>query len=93
VLVVAAATHHLFGGIDLAVIGGWSVATWLTERLSNEVAAHTRQTNQKITDRFARLAHDQIERVCRWLSEQAPSTKSLDQLERAANEAREAMES
>jgi hypothetical protein len=93
VLVVAAATHHLFGGIDLAVIGGWSVATWLTERLSNEVAAHTRQTNQKITDRFARLGHDQIERVCRWLNDQAPSTKSLDQLERVAGEARNLLES
>jgi hypothetical protein len=92
VLVVAAATHHLFGGLDLAVIGGWSLATWLTERLSNEVAAHTRQTNQKITDRFARLAHDQIERVCRWLNDQAPSTKSLDQLEHLLNEAREALE-
>lgn len=93
VLVVAAATHHLFGGLDLAVIGGWSVATWLTERLSNEVASHTRQTNQKITDRFARLAHDQIERVCRWLNEQVPSSKSLDQLERVATEARETLES
>ena len=92
VLVVAAATHHLFGGLDLAVIGGWSVATWLTERLSNEVAAHTRQTNQKITDRFARLAHDQIEKVCRWLNDQAPSTKSLDQLEHLATQAREALE-
>ena len=81
VLVVAAATHHLFGGVDLVVLGGWSVATWLTERLSNEVAAHTRQTNQKITDRFARLAHDQIERLCRWLDDQAPSAKALDELE------------
>jgi hypothetical protein len=92
VLSVVVATHHLFGGIDLAVIGGWSVATWLSERLSNEVAARTRQTNQKITDRFARLAHDQIQRLCRWLDEQAPSTKKLDQLQRQLNETRELLE-
>jgi hypothetical protein len=92
VLVVAAATHHLFGGIDLAVLGGWSVATWLTERLSNEVASHTRATNQKITDRFARLTHDQIEKLCRWLDEQAPTVKMLDQLERALGETREILE-
>ncbi|HSU69605.1 MAG TPA: GTPase domain-containing protein [Tepidisphaeraceae bacterium] len=89
VLIVAAATHHLFGGVDFIVLGGWSLATWLSERLSNEVAAHTRQTNQKITDRFARLAHDQIERLTRWLDEQAPDDKGLDQLERAIDAARE----
>jgi len=82
VLIVAAATHHLFGGVDLIVVGGWSLATWLSERLSNEVASHTRQTNQKITDRFTRLAHEQIERICRWLDDQAPNAKSLDQLEK-----------
>jgi hypothetical protein len=92
VLVVAAATHHLFGGLDLAVLGGWSVATWLTERLSNEVASHTRATNQKITDRFAQLGHEQIEKLCRWLDEQAPKTKTLEQLERAMGEAREVIE-
>ena len=92
VLIVAAATHHLFGGIDVIVLGGWSLATWLTERLSNEVAAHTRQTNQKITDRFARLAHDQIEQICRWLNEQVPAAKALDQLQRALDEARALVE-
>lgn len=92
VLIVAAATHHLFGGIDVIVLGGWSLATWLTERLSNEVAAHTRQTNQKITDRFSRLAHDQIEQICRWLNEQVPAVKALDQIQRALDEARELVE-
>jgi hypothetical protein len=93
VLVVAAATHHLFGGVDFIVLGGWSLATWLSERLSNEVAAHTRQTNQRITDRFTRLAHEQIERVCRWLDDQAPGPKVLDQLERLMNETRETVTS
>jgi hypothetical protein len=90
VLIVAAATHHLFGGVDVIVLGGWSLATWLSERLSNEVAAHTRQTNQRITDRFTRLAHDQIERLTRWLNDQAPQLKTLDQLEKAMDDAREA---
>jgi len=89
VVVVAAATHHLFGGVDLVVLGGWSVATWLSERLSNEVAARTRQTNQRITDRFTRLAHDQIERICRWLNDQAPTAKALEQLEGAMEQTRE----
>jgi len=89
VLIVAAATHHLLGGVDLIVLGGWSLATWLTERLSNEVAAHTRQTNQKITDRFTRLPHDQIERLCRWLDAHAPAFRALDQLEAAPGEARD----
>lgn len=81
VLTVAAATHHLLGGADLVVLGGWSLATWLTERVSNEVAAHTRQTNQKITERFSRLAHDQIDRMCRWLNDRAPSQTLLNQVE------------
>jgi hypothetical protein len=81
VLTVAAATHHLLGGADLVVLGGWSLATWLTERVSNEVAAHTRQTNQKITERFSRLAHEQIDRICRWLNDRAPSQTKLSQVE------------
>ena len=81
VLTVAAATHHLLGGADLVVLGGWSLATWLTERVSNEVAAHTRQTNQKITERFSRLAHEQIDRMCRWLNDRAPSQSMLNRVE------------
>jgi len=81
--------HLAIAFLVLAVLGGWSVATWLTERLSNEVASHTRATNQKITDRFAQLGHEQIEKLCRWLDEQAPKTKTLEQLERAMGEARE----
>jgi hypothetical protein len=88
VLTVAAATHHLLGGADLVVLGGWSLATWLSERVSNEVAAHTRQTNQKITERFARLAHEQIDRICRWLNDRAPSETAIGQLEMAMDLAR-----
>ncbi len=75
-------THHaFFGHVDLLVFGGYSLATWLSERLSNEVAAHTRATNHRIEDRFARLAHEQIERVCEWLQKQVPATSQLKQLD------------
>ena len=83
-------THHaFFGPVDLIVLGGYSLATWLTERLSNEVASRTRATNSKIAERFTRLAHDQIERTVAWLDRQAPTTKVLDQLERLSHEASE----
>jgi hypothetical protein len=89
-LTIVLVTHGaFFGHVDLMVLGGYSLATWLTERLSNEVAARTRDTNARMADRFARLAHDQIERVCAWLDKQAPPTRVLDQLERTAQEASE----
>jgi hypothetical protein len=86
-LTIALVTHHaFFGHIDLIVLGGYGLATWLTERLSNEVTSRTRGTNAKIADRFTSLAHDQIERISAWLDRQAPSRKVLDQLERAAED-------
>jgi hypothetical protein len=78
--------HHALFGMDLIVLGGYSLATWLTERISNEVASHTRATNRKIADRFERLAHEQIQRVCQWIDGQAPSTKELEHLVRLADE-------
>ena len=87
-LTVVLVTHGaVFGHIDLIVLGGYGLATWLTERLSNEVTARTRATNARIAERFAAVAHEQIERVCAWLDRQAPSTKTLAQFERAAEEA------
>jgi hypothetical protein len=89
-LTIVLVTHGaVFGHIDLLVLGGYSLATWLTERLSNEVAARTRATNGKIADRFTRLAHEQIERTITWLDRQAPQTRVLDQLDRLAQEASE----
>jgi hypothetical protein len=86
-LTIALVTHHaFFGHVDLVVLGGYGLATWLTERLSNEVASRTRGTNATIADRFTSLAHDQIERISAWLDRQAPSRKALDQLERAAED-------
>jgi len=81
-LTIVVATHHaFFGHVDLMIIGGYTLATWLTERISNEVASRTRQTNRRIAERFERLAHDQIMRAIAWLDERAPSAKVIDRLQ------------
>jgi len=86
-LAVVVATHHaILGPVDLVVLGGWSLATWLTEKLSNEVATRTRMTNRRIAERFSELAHTQINRVSDWLNAQAPTTWELQNLEKAAEE-------
>ena len=84
-LTIVVATHHaFFGHIDLMILGGYSLATWLTERLSNEVASRTRQANRSINDRFERLAHEQIVRALAWLETRAPTNAELDRLRRSA---------
>lgn len=86
-LVIAAsavATHALFGA-DILVFGGYSLVTWLTEKVSNEVASHARMTNQRIAERFAKLAHAQIQKSCAWLDARAPASAVIDQLEKLAD--------
>lgn len=86
-LAVVVATHHaFFGPIDLVVLGGYSLATWLTEKLSNEVASRTRAANRRIGERFSDLAHQQIARIAGWLEQQAPSRKEIESLEKAAED-------
>src|SRR6185437_3340638 len=76
--------HHALFGTDLLVLGGYTIATWITERLSNEVAARTRAANVRIAERFTRLAHEQIQKMCAWINQQAIATRMLDQLDSAA---------
>jgi hypothetical protein len=93
-LVIAAsavATHALFGA-DILVFGGYSLVTWLTEKVSNEVASRARMTNQRITERFAKLAHAQIQKTCQWLDARVPSAEVLDQLEKQVDEISAAVE-
>src|SRR5207302_2759776 len=86
-LTIVLVTHHaFFGPIDLMVLGGYGVATWITERLSNEVTARTRATNARIESRFAQLAHEQITRVCEWLDQRAVARRTIEQLERLSFE-------
>ena len=79
------AHHVLLPHLSLA-IGGYTLATWLTERLSNEVTGRTRATNRAIGDRFAQLAHEQLTAACGWLDRQAPPASAMDELERLAGE-------
>ncbi|HWE04910.1 MAG TPA: GTPase domain-containing protein [Tepidisphaeraceae bacterium] len=85
-LAIGLIAHHALFGTDLLVLGGYTLATWLTERLSNEVAVHTRTANSRIADRFTRLAHEQIQKTCAWIQKQAVSSANLEQLDRAGNE-------
>ena len=71
----------MFGHLDQIILGGYTLATWLGERLSNEVAARTRRTNKRISDRFGDLADEQIERALSWLDARAPTDAALDELD------------
>ncbi|HEV7301572.1 MAG TPA: GTPase domain-containing protein [Tepidisphaeraceae bacterium] len=89
-LTIVVATHHaFFGPIDLIILGGYSLAAWMTERLSNEVTARTRATNVAISDRFTKLAHDQIASVTAWLDSRSADKRALESIENAANEMEE----
>jgi GTPase SAR1 family protein len=86
-LTIALIVHHaLFWHIDLPVLGGYTLLTWLTERISNEVNHRTRATNRNMGQRFERLAHEQIQRICQWMDRQSPSIKDLDKLEQMVND-------
>jgi hypothetical protein len=86
-LAVVVALHGaLFGPVDLLIIGGFSLATWVGEKLSNEVMARTRRTNRRIRERFGLLTREQVTRVGQWLDRQVPQIEELDQLERLADE-------
>jgi hypothetical protein len=89
--IIVAAHHAFFGHIDLMILGGYSVATWITERISNEVAARTRLANRTIAQRFEKLVHDQIRRSIAWIEAQAPSAGQIDAIESAANELEESI--
>ena len=82
---IVAAHGAMFGHIDLLIIGGFSLAVWLGEKLSNEVTVRTRRANDRIGERFERLAGEQVERVCAWLDGQAPASSELDRLDELAD--------
>jgi hypothetical protein len=77
--------QHFLLGMDVVVLGGYTLATWITEKISNEVSGRTRAANRTIADRFTALTHEQIRRTCDWLSQQAPSEAELSTLEAAAD--------
>ena len=89
--IIVAAHHAFFGHIDLMILGGYSLATWITERMSNEVASRTRLTNRIIASRFEKLAHEQIRRSIAWMEAQAPSEKELAAIASAADAMEESL--
>jgi hypothetical protein len=84
--IVLAAHGALFGHLDLAVLGGYSLVAWIMERMSNEVASRTRLANTRIERRFADLAARQIRDSAKWINRQVPSLAAINQLERLAGE-------
>ncbi|HEX8343033.1 MAG TPA: GTPase domain-containing protein [Tepidisphaeraceae bacterium] len=86
-LAITVAAHGaVFGHLDLAILGGYSAFTWLTQRISDEVAGKTRQTNTQIAERYAKLADAQIDRAIAWLNKQAPPARSLEGLRAAIDD-------
>jgi hypothetical protein len=93
-VVIACGLNHLaFSGLDLLVIGGFSLATWLGEKLSDEVAQRTRQANKNIDIRFAELLRRQANEAIAWLAARIPAANDLDALARQLDELRELAES
>lgn len=86
-LVVIVATHGaLFGPLDLIIIGGYSLAAWITERVSNEVVTRTRETDERIRSRFRELVSEQIQRTKDWLSSLVPANDELNATQAAIDE-------
>jgi len=86
-LAIIVATHHaFFGHIDLLILGGYSLITWLTEHVSNEVSGRTKLANQRIAERFTRMVHDQLSRTIQALQRNAPPLTDLDHLDQLADD-------
>ncbi|HMO27577.1 MAG TPA: hypothetical protein PKB10_15050, partial [Tepidisphaeraceae bacterium] len=86
-LAVACAAHGaIFGPLDIMILGGYGLATWLVERMSNEVASRTRATNRNIARRFARLAEQQVNRTIDAVRSCVPDVRAIDSLESHAGD-------
>ncbi|MEM1012167.1 MAG: GTPase domain-containing protein [Planctomycetota bacterium] len=81
----SAATSVVTAGAEQVVIGGYLLTTWLGERLSNEVAAKTRQTNAALAADFAKLCDEQAQRAIAWCDAAAASPADLTALDKAVD--------
>ena len=82
VVIACGLQHFAFHGIDLLVIGGFSLATWLGEKVSDEVGQRTRLANANIDERFEALVRQQIGAAITWLDGRIPDVRRLDALAR-----------
>lgn len=80
VVVACGLNHFAFSGLDLLVIGGFSLATWIGEKISDEVAQRTRLANKNIDARFASLVRQQTDTAIAWLDARIPPERDLDAL-------------
>lgn len=92
VVIACGLNHFAFSGLDLLVIGGFSLATWLGEKLSDEVAQRTREANRNIDIRFAELLRRQANEAIAWLAARVPAAGDLDTLARQLDDLRELAE-
>lgn len=83
--VIVAAKGAIFGPIDLIILGSFSLATWLGEKLSNEVTSRAQAANRDIARAYAALARRQIDRVCAFLQRLAPALADLDRVDALAD--------
>lgn len=78
----------IFGHLDLLALAGYSGIVTLFQRLSDEVASRTRQTNRRITRRYSVLVNQQIQKVVDWMDRQAPTDAELAKLEQLMDQVR-----
>jgi hypothetical protein len=91
-VIVCAGSKAFLGALDLLVIGGFSLATWLGEKLSNEVTARVRATNRRICQEYLELVNRQADCFKDWLSSRTPSPHEIARLEDRLDRFEEAME-
>ena len=82
VVIACGLQHFAFHGLDLLVIGGFSLATWLGEKVSDEVGQRTRTANANIDQRFEELVRRQTTSAIAWLDARIPDVRRLDALAR-----------
>jgi hypothetical protein len=80
-IAASAATSFVTAGAEQVAIGGYLLTTWLGEKLSNEVAARTRQANAAIQDDFAALCNQQVAEASAWLDANAPDPAAVKRLD------------
>ncbi len=83
--VYCAVSGTFFGGVDMLVLGGYSLTTWLAERVSNEVAGRTKQASRNIDRRFAELMNRQVDAAVAALQQQVPPAAALATLGKTAD--------
>ena len=81
-------SSHMMGHLDVLVLGGYSAFTWLTEKISDQVASRTRSANAAIAARYEELATRQIDAAAAALDALVPPAAALDAVAAAIDRVR-----